>query len=98
MDAAWKTRQVQFKAGRLERSRIRAAAIDLRSSTQPDLREGSFTPDFESLPSSAGRQLHLFLWCGIPATVARGIELRGLHSDTAGWNDGRVHLRLARGG
>jgi hypothetical protein len=97
MDAAWKTRQLQFKAGRLERGRIRTAAIDLRSSAHPDLR-GAFTPDVESLPSSAGRPLHLFLWCGIPATVARGIEVRGLHSDTAGWNDGRVDLRLARGG
>jgi hypothetical protein len=42
MDAAWKTRQLQFKAGRLERGRIRTAAIDLRSSAQPDLR-GAFT-------------------------------------------------------
>jgi hypothetical protein len=40
MDAAWKTRQLQFKAGRLERGRIRTAAIDLRSSAQPDLRGG----------------------------------------------------------
>jgi hypothetical protein len=55
MDAAGKTRQLQFKAGRLQRRRIRAAAINLRSSAQPELREGSFTPDCESLPSSAGR-------------------------------------------
>jgi hypothetical protein len=84
MEAAGKTRQLQFKAGRLERSRIRAAAIDLRSSAQAELREGSFTPDCECLPSSAGRPLHLFLWCGIPATVARGIEVRGLRPKLLG--------------